>query len=434
MQYSISIQQKRSGKQNHLQNQINSMKKIFILIFLIQLLFTYTAQGGGYQVSLHSHKNMGMGLIGTSLNADASTVFINPGAMATLPSKYNFMAGISGIRSTTKFQLQKPSIYQAATDNPLSTPFYLYATAGINEKLNVGLAVNTPFGNSLRWEEGWAGRYLIQEISLKAITIQPTIAYRLSESISIGAGFVIATGKVDLKRKLPVQNESVEGELNISGSAMNYGFNAGILLVPFTGMNIGLSYRSLIKMNLDKADANFSVPESIRNFFPEGTTVTTSLPLPANFDLGISYRFSDKLMAGINLNYVFWSAYESLDLDFEINTIALNDLQSPREYKNTLIFRTGAEYLVLDNLFLRAGAYFDPSPVNEFYFSPETPGLNNIGLSTGLSFFPLENLSIDFSFLYIMGIEKDVSYLPANFNGAYKSRAYIPGLGASYSF
>lgn len=400
----------------------------------MQFLVTYTAQCGGYQVSLHSHKNMGMGLIGTSLNADASAVFLNPGAMVTLPSKYNFMAGISGIRSTTKFQLEKPSIYQAATDNSLSTPFYFYATAGINENLNVGLAVNTPFGNSLRWEEGWAGRYLIQEISLQTITIQPTIAYRLNESISIGLGFVVATGKVDLKRKLPFQNESGEGELSISGKTMNYGFNAGILLLPLPDMNIGLSYRSLIKMNLDQADSNFSVPESLIEYFPQANTVATSLPLPANLDLGISYRFSDKLMAGIALNYVFWSVYESLDFDFEINTTALNDVKSPREYRNTLILRSGAEYQVLENLFLRAGVFYDPSPVNEIYFSPETPGLNNIGLSTGFSFLPLENLSIDFSFLYIMGIEKDVSFIPANFNGAYKSRAYIPGLGATYSF
>jgi long-chain fatty acid transport protein len=410
------------------------MKRIFTIIFSLQFLITYTAQSGGYQVSLHSHRNMGMGLIGTSLNFDASTVFLNPGAMATLPSNYSFMAGISGIRSTTKFQLEKPSIYQAATDNPLSTPFYLYATARIAKNLTLGLAVNTPYGNSLKWEEGWAGRYLIQEISLQAITIQPTVAYRLSESVSMGAGFVVATGKVDLKRKLPVQNESGEGEVNISGNTMNYGFNAGVLIALMPDLNIGLSYRSLIQMELEKAEANFTVPESLGYLFPEDNTVATSLPLPANLDLGISYRFSDKLMAGITLNYVFWSAYESLDFDFEMNTSALNDIQSPREYSNTLIFRTGAEYRLLDNLFLRAGAYFDPSPVNEIYFSPETPGLNNLGLSTGLTFLPTDNLSIDVGFLYVMGIEKDVSFLPANFTGTYKSRAYITGFGVSYSF
>jgi len=410
------------------------MKRILIIIFFIQFLIITSAQGGGYQVSLHSNKSAGMGLIGTSLDTDASTSFFNPGAMASLPANFNFMAGISGIRSSTKFQREKPSIYQAATDNPLSTPFYLYATARIAENLTLGLAINTPFGNSLRWEDGWAGRYIIQELSLQAITFQPTLAFRFSETVSVGAGFVLATGNIDIKRKLPLQSDSGEGEANISGSAMNYGFNVGILLMPVQGMNIGLSYRSLIKMKLDNAKADFFVPESLRHYFPEDNTVATSLPLPANLDLGISYRFSEKLMAGIALNYVFWNAYESLDFNFEINTMALHDIQSPREYSNTLIFRAGAEFQVLDNLFLRAGAYFDPSPVNDMYFSPETPGLNNIGLSTGLSFLPMENLSIDISFLYVMGLKKDVSYLPGNFNGTYKSRAYVPGLGVSYSF
>jgi len=408
------------------------MKLIITIIYII--ITASVSIAGGYQIGLHSNKNIGMGLIGTSLYADASAAFYNPGAMVNLPGEFNFVAGISGIRSITKFQLEKPSIYQAATDNPISTPFYFYVTASLSDKLSFGIAVNTPYGNSLKWEDGWAGRYIIQEISLRAITFQPTFAYRLSETISVGAGFVLATGTVDLKRKLPFQNDSGEGELNISGSAMNYGFNAGILFAPITEMNIGLSYRSLIKINLDQADANFSVPESLREFFPETNTVATSLPLPANLDLGISYRFSEKLMAGITLNYVFWSTYENLDFDFEINTMALNDVQSPREYSNTLILRTGAEYQVLENLFLRAGVFYDPSPVNEIYFSPETPGLNNIGLSAGLSFLPMGNLSIDVSFLYVMGLKKDVRYLPGNFNGTYKSRAYIPGLGISYSF
>jgi len=60
-----------------------------------------------------------MGLIGTSLIDDASSAFYNPGALAKIPSDYSFLAGVSGIRSITKFQLESPSIYQAATDNPI---------------------------------------------------------------------------------------------------------------------------------------------------------------------------------------------------------------------------------------------------------------------------------------------------------------------------
>ena len=389
---------------------------------------------GGYQVSLHNQRNIGMGLIGTSLIDDASSAFYNPGALAKIPSDYSFLAGVSGIRSITKFQLESPSIYQAATDNPIGFPFYFYAAARINPSVSFGLAINTPYGNRLKWEEGWAGRFIIQEISLQAVTVQPSISYKINEMISIGAGLVVAMGSVDLKRKLPVQDDSGEGKVNINGSTVNYGFNAGILITPLENFNVGLSYRSLINMKVDDAKARFSVPASLANNFPENNTVATSLPLPANLDFGISYSFSENITAGISLNYVFWDAYKSLDFDFETNTAVVTDTQNPREYKNRLIFRLGAEYKVIENVFLRVGSYYDPSPVNEKYFSPETPGLNNLGITTGMSFFPLPELSIDLSFVYITGFKKEAIYTPDNFGGTYKSRAYIPGIGVSYNF
>ncbi|MFW5758803.1 MAG: hypothetical protein ACOCYO_08990, partial [Bacteroidota bacterium] len=79
------------------------MHRIILSIFL-SLTLCYSLQAGGYQVSLHSHRNMGMGLIGTSLNFDASTVFYNPGAISTLPERFSFSGGTSFIRSTTVFE------------------------------------------------------------------------------------------------------------------------------------------------------------------------------------------------------------------------------------------------------------------------------------------------------------------------------------------
>ncbi|MFN2395408.1 MAG: OmpP1/FadL family transporter [Bacteroidales bacterium] len=410
------------------------MKYLYALLFLFLILFPSRSFAGGYQVSLHSHKNIGMGLIGTSLNSDASSAFYNPGALATLEDDFSFAAGISGIRSVTKFQKEYPSLYQAVTDNPLGTPFYFYASAKIFKDVSFGLAVNTPFGNSLKWEDGWAGRFIIQEVNLQTLTFQPTISYNISEKISVGAGLIIASGSFDMKRFLPVEDESGEGSVTISGSTINYGFNAGVFIVPLSGLNVGLSYRSAMQMDIDDAEALFSIPASVEQNFPSPNTVRTSLPLPANLDFGVSYRFSEKVMAGISLNYVFWSAYNSLDFDFDLNTSVLTDSQNPREYSNTLIGRLGGEYNLFPDLYVRLGAYFDPSPVNTDYFSPETPGLSNIGLSTGLSFLPVSELSIDLSLLYVMGIERTVQYEPENFNGAYKSRAYIPGIGISYQF
>ena len=408
--------------------------RFFALGAAFLLLSASLSMAGGYQVSLHGQRQTGMGLIGTSLHMDASTAFFNPGGMAMMPQQVSILGGASGIFANTAFRMDHPSVYKAKTDNSPGTPFYFYAATRLTSRLAAGVAVNTPYGNNLSWEEGWAGRFLIQDISLRAITIQPTISYRISNMVSVGAGFVYALGTVDMVQALPVTGPGGEGRVSIEGSTANYGFNAGIQFSHPGGLKAGLSYRSHIDMDLEDADALFSVPSSLAGNFPAENRVAVSLPLPANLDFGLSYQFTRDLMAGISLNYVFWDVYEELHFDFETNTPALADSRNPRNYSNTLIARIGGEYRVNQELLVRAGAYFDPSPVNEDYFSPETPSLDNLAFSGGITYRPTPNLSIDASLLLIAGLEKEAAYSPENFGGTYSTRAVIPGIGISYGF
>jgi len=409
------------------------MRKFTMLVILCAVFFS-GANAGGYQVGLHGQKQIGMGLIGTSLSLDASSMFYNPGGLSFMNPKYSFSAGVSPIRSLTIYRKNAPSTYTAMTDNPLGTPFYFYGAAKITDKLSAGLAINTPYGNGLSWGKTWDGRYLIQDLSLRAIFFQPTVSYKINDWIGIGAGFVYATGKFELSKALPVTGADGEGSVKLDGSTAEMGYNVGIMLKPMDGLSIGIDYRSKIDMAVEGADAKFSVPASLSSNFPADNKFSTTLPLPANLDFGVSYQVNEKLMLGLSLNYVFWSVYDSLIFDFEINTPALPDSRNPRLYEDKLIVRLGGEYKINDKFFVRAGAYYDPSPVNGDYFSPETPSLNNLGLTAGLSFLPVEKLSIDLSFLYIMGMEADKQYIPDNFGGTFKSNVYIPGLGITYNF
>ncbi|MBL7904828.1 MAG: outer membrane protein transport protein [Bacteroidales bacterium] len=409
------------------------MRKSIVLLAILALVAGYTF-AGGYQVGLHGQKQIGMGLIGTSLSLDASSMFYNPGGLSFMKPSFSFAAGISPIRSFTTFTKTAPSAYNATTDNPLGTPFYFYGAAKITDKLSAGLAVNTPYGNSLSWGNSWDGRYLIQELSLRAIFFQPTLSYKINDMIAIGAGLVYATGKFDLTKALPVTGANGDGSVNLSGSTAELGFNAGVMVKPTEALSIGVDFRSKVMMDVEGADATFTVPASLAGNFPASNKVTTTLPLPANLDLGVSYQINEDLMIGLGLNYVFWSVYDSLIFDFETNTPALPDSRNPRQYDNKLIVRLGGEYTISDKLAVRAGGYYDPSPVNKEFFSPETPSLNNLGLTLGLSYMPVEKLSIDLSFLYIMGMEGERQYTPDNFGGTYESRVYIPGFGLTYNF
>ncbi|MEI6747833.1 MAG: outer membrane protein transport protein [Bacteroidota bacterium] len=409
------------------------MRRIIYMITFFAIL-SWSAFAGGYQVGLHGQKQIGMGLVGTSLAWDASCMFYNPGALSFTAQKYSFAAGVSPIRSIVKFQKTWPSAYEAKTDNKLGTPFYFYGAARINKFMNFGVAVNTPYGNSLTWGKEWAGRYLITDLKLSAIFFQPTLSIKLNEFVGIGLGLVYATGDVELNKAIPVSGVDGDGQVSITGKTKAWGFNAGLFLKPVNKLSVGINFRSKIMMDVTDGDAKFVVPATLGTNFPASNKVSTSLPLPANLDFGMSYEFSDKLNVAFSINNVLWSVYDTLAFDFAKNTPALADSKGPRSYKNTVIYRIGAEYKTCSFFTLRVGGYFDPSPVNSQYLWAETPSLDNTGLTAGFSIMPVKKMSIDMSFLYIMGKEKSVTYAPDNFSGKYKASIYIPGFGLTFNF
>lgn len=337
------------------------MRRMIYTLFLFTMT-SLTVTAGGYQVGLHGQKQIGMGLVGTSLAWDASCMFYNPGALSFTTQQFSFAAGMSPIRSITKFQKTWPSVYEASTENKLGTPFYFYGSARINKFMNVGLAINTPYGNSLIWGKKWEGRYLITDLNLKAIFFQPTLSVKLNEFVGLGLGLVYATGDVELNKALPLSGINGDGQVSISGKAHNWGFNAGILVKPIPELSVGIDFRSKIMMNMDGADANFLVPVSLSGSFPASNKVNTSLPLPENLDFGASYEVSDKLTLAFSINNVMWDAYDTLAFDFKTNTPALADSKGPRLYKNSIIYRIGAQYKACSVFTMRAGGYYDHHP------------------------------------------------------------------------
>jgi long-chain fatty acid transport protein len=91
---------------------------------------------------------------------------------------------------------------------------------------------------------------------------------------------------------------------------------------------------------------------------------------------------------------------------------------------------------------VRGGAYYDQTPVQAGYMTPETPDADRIGLTLGLGIKPTENLFIDASVLFIMGMKRTQSDADINSAGTidavqagtYQQRAFVPGIQVGYQF
>ena len=149
-------------------------------------------------------------------------------------------------------------------------------------------------------------------------------------------------------------------------------------------------------------------------------------------------------------DWVGWSAYESLDIDFKINTQRLEDSSSPRNYEDSWVIHLGGEYSVDTNVQFRAGFYYDKTPVQDGYMSPENPDNDRMGFTGGLGYTYGERIQLDLSFLYIHSSKREQTEAQAIaagtldpdpqdgsrhvLPGTYRLNALIPGISIAYKF
>lgn len=399
------------------------------LLMLCPLL----VDAGGFQINTQSQKAASMGGSVTGLALDASVVFFNPGAMSMLDSNA-FNAGFTAMLPRTAF------LGVTGAEEKLSSsvfiPAYAYGAFHLKNKWHVGLGINRQFGFSRNWEESWSGRYLAQESRLFTLFVQPSISYKLSEKLSIGAGPSIVLGNAELIRAVPVSNQNgTDGQVTIDGSGNGIGFNAG-LFFESGRTSVGLSYRSAVTLSVEEGEATFSnIPSSLisNGTYPFTATFNSEVTLPSVVSLGIGQRIGEKIMANIDVNYTGWEVYDSLVYEFPdqsaLNTTAV------RNYKNSLAVRLGAQYQYTERLKLRAGLAFDQSPVQNGYMSPELPDADRIIVSGGFTWLWKKGWSIEATLLFEdLKERREDNNVENNFNGTYKSFIYAAGVGIQYMF
>lgn len=426
------------------------MKVIFSFI-IITVLMVPEVMGTGYQVVLQGNRSTGMGNLGVAMKNDASTLFFNPGAV-TMMNGNSVMLGVNPIMANAVFwnSTVEYSNYTAETDNPLGTPFHFFVAWGPKEsRWKFGLSAVTPFGSGVSWGDTWMGRDLLNDIELKAIQIQATASFKITDNLGIGAGFITSLGSVSLSKTLLVDGPEGNGSVSLEGNAKTaFGYNVGLFWSPGEKIDIGVNYRSRIDMDLEDGDASFTVPPSLSPLIPAENSFSASLPLPSVTSAGITWHTTDKLDIGFEFDWVGWSAYKSLSFDFENNSPALEDTDSPRNYKDSWNIHLGGEYRLEKLWQFRAGVYYDKTPVQAGYMTPETPDSDRLGLSAGIGLAIGDHVQIDLSFLYVKGKEREQTEQDAinagTLNpeegtrdvlpGTYKLNAYIPGLSFAYKF
>jgi long-chain fatty acid transport protein len=405
------------------------MKKIIVLLS-VSLPFLIQAQG--FQVSLQGQKQQAMAGTGTALIQDGAAVYYNPGGVSFLKEN-SFSAGVSPVISRGQF-MDGPSKSVWETNSPVSYPFTGYLVMGKkNSPLRFGLAAYTPFGSTIDWQNGWSGRFILTHLQLQSLFVQPTISYKISDKLGIGAGFVYGIGNVNIQRDLPVvDNNGNYGHAELSGNAQGYGFSAGLYYAPAKNFSMGLTYHSDVKMDLKKGQANFTAPASLSSSFPSGE-FSTSLPLPNIISLGLAYRASSKTTLALDVNRIGWKSFDTLTFDYAQNTAELQDTKDVRNYRDAYAFRLGMSYMMSEKFDGRIGIKYLVTPVQDGYVTPDVPDATHFNYSAGFGYKFSKKLVVDASFTFEK-MKRTDSNTQTGLTGTYNTNLFIPGISFNYNF
>lgn len=424
----------------------------------------FSAAAEGYQVNTLSAKQNGMGHTGAALKLESESMIFNPAGMAWMDGTLDFSGSVTGIFATAKAKYQGR---EYETDNDASTPISLNLGFRVYDNLKVGLSFYTPYGSNINWTKNWPGAVLNQSVKLSTYTIQPTVAWKILPNLSVGAGMMVTWGNVDLNKGLITPQsmdamlsmmqipysfgETVPASVNLNGKAKpRVGINIGAMWDINQQWTVGFSFRSKMEMKVKSGTATVNYANDMAEQLMQSklnlinnANFTAKMPCAAVYTWGVSYKPVDRLILAFDAQLTGWSAYKRLDIEFLSEQIAQFDQHLTKKYRDSWTFHLGGEYNLTDRFDIRAGLMVDTSPVDKNHYNPETPGMTKIEPSVGLSFRPINRLSIDASFLYVAGLGADnrsCSYTDMltgqeeRFTADYKVNAFIPSIGVTYSF
>ncbi|MFC2082112.1 OmpP1/FadL family transporter [Bacteroidota bacterium] len=430
------------------------IKRLLPAIILVTI-FSVNTFAGGFQINEHGAKAMAMGGAFVGLADDPSAAYFNPAGITQLEGTH-IMGGATFIMPISTFTSQGWG-GNVATDmeTKIFYPINFYFTHQLTDDLFVGLSVNNPYGLGTFWAEDWIGRYVAYESEMRTFFINPVVAYKFSDELSIAVGGVFVYGDVTISNKTFLA-PGLDATTDLEGDGTSMGFTAGILFKPNDDFQWGFTYKS--ETNIDFEGTAVTTPAAIPMEIPGMGTVQYTLPTggiiakfttPWMAQFGLAANVTDKFKLTFDAQLTGWSSFDTLAVDFnEYLSNPLNPasgllkLRDPKKYNNNYIFRLGGEYIASEDLAIRGGILYDFAPSPDKLVEASLPDADDWGFSAGIGYKLTPSLTLDLAYMFLLYPERSIGNSevetgnpldPGFFNGKYETTAHLFALDFTYS-
>ena len=419
------------------------MYKRFIIILFLILFLSITAShvySAGFAILEQGAGPMGQGNAFVAQADKPSAVFFNPAGITQLKGMH---ACFGSTAIMPKVIYDGPHQDRERSLNKVYVLPHTYMTQEISPRIYLGLGIFSPFGLSTAWKGDWQGRYLGTYSSLKTVDINPNLAFKWGD-LSASVGFNALRADLTLKRRFLTPPFLPDGAQELTGDTWGYGYNLGLLYRLNSFWQVGISYRSKIRLNFNNAEADFDMPGPLNNYFPK-TKLNGVLNLPPSVTAGIAFRPSSRLSLEFDTTWTGWSTYDEVKVNLKHPVGPPGNKKSgitqPENWKDVFSYRFGLGYRITDKYTLRVGYIFDHSPAPGKNLDPMIADSNRRIYTLGLDWHITNRACLGLAYSYIDASrrrkENNISPdLPKDLraNGTYEQKTHSVGLSLRYRF
>jgi long-chain fatty acid transport protein len=314
----------------------------------------------------------------TARAQDASTVFTNPAGMTRLDGSQATVGAqiLYGDVGFTVGAGTSPALGSGDGGMPIGWfpgggAFFSYS---VSPDLKLGFATTGSFGLALRYDSDWVGRYYVQEGTLLGVSLLPSIAYRVSPQLSLGASLNATYGK--LRTQLAVNSITApDGQLVLDTHEWGYGANLGILYEPTKATRLGLTWNSQVKLDFSAPTEFSGLSRGLETLLERrgllNTTLDLGITVPQGVNASVFHQFDDRWALLGSVGWQQWSKFGYVEV--VVNSNDPQSLTADLDFKDTWHVAAGAQYQLDASWRLDFGVAYDSEFQDGSNVSPMLP-------------------------------------------------------------
>jgi long-chain fatty acid transport protein len=403
---------------------------------LVALLCSGNVWAAGFQLFEQNASGIGNAYAGSAAVAEnASTIFFNPAGMTKLQAR-EISLGVSAVRPSINFTNNGTVQNPPPTGAPVSTAGStdggdaggwnfipnVYLSWALAKDLYAGIGVSAPFGLATEYGSNWYGRYQSIKFAIETYNVNPSLAYRVNDMISLGVGVSWQKMKAEYTRQAYT---TAQAKLDADSDAWGWNVGAMFQLAPAT--RLGVSYRSSINHTLD-GDLSSSLAAL-------NAPASADIKLPAMAILSFTQGLGNSWELLGDVSWTSWSSVDTVKIIPQSTVIPPSALDT--KFNDTWRAALGANYKVNEAWKLKFGLAYDQTPVPDAqHRMVSLPDSDRTAVATGVQWKPSKtsalDLGVEYLFMKATDIDNNQTATAQGWvKGDYSNNALI--LGAQYS-